>query len=225
MLVLLFDIDGTLIHTRGAGRRALEEAMREVFPISGPVADVPLHGRTDRAICRDLFSAHGIEPTDQNWTQLKQSYLAHLQRLIQTGPGEVLPGIRPLLEELRPREDVLLGLLTGNTAAGARIKLSHFDLDQHFVVGGYGDLHSDRNDVARVALEEVERQVARPVDLRRVWVIGDTPADVACGRAIGARVLAVATGQHTLGELQQTAPDLALDNLADADPWRTLWHS
>jgi len=225
MLVLLFDIDGTLIHTRGAGRRALEEAMRELFPIRGPVADVPLHGRTDRAICHDLFTAHGIEPTASNWTQLKESYLSHLHRLMQAGPGEVLPGIRPLLEELQTRDDVLLGLLTGNTAAGARIKLGHFDLDRHFVVGGYGDLHSDRNDVARVALGEVQRHVARPVDLQRVWVIGDTPADVACGRAIGARVLAVATGQHALDELQQTTPDLALENLADASPWRSLWHS
>lgn len=223
MLVLLFDIDGTLIHTRGAGRRALEEAMREAFPIPGPVADVPLHGRTDRAIGHDLFSLHAIESTEANWARLKRAYLNQLPRQLQTGPGEVLPGIRPLLQELEPREDVLLGLLTGNTAEGARIKLNHFDLDRHFAVGGYGDLHRDRNDVARVALQEVERTVGGPVDLQRVWVIGDTPADVACGRAIGARVLAVATGQHSLAELRQTAPDLALENLADAAPWRALW--
>jgi len=223
MLVLLFDIDGTLIHTQGAGRRALEMAVREAFSLDEPVADVPLHGRTDRAIVFDLFTRHGIDSSEENWARLKQAYLSHLPRLLQAGSGEVLPGIRSLLEELRTRDDVRLGLLTGNNAAGARIKLGHFDLDHFFAFGGYGDLHQDRNDVAWVALREVERCVGRQVDLQKVWVIGDTPADVACGRAIGARVLAVATGQHSLAELQQTTPDLALSNLADSSPWRAMW--
>src|SRR5207302_7838486 len=129
--------------------------------------------------------------------------------------GRVLPGIADLLAHLRQRDQVAVGLLTGNVRAGAQVKLGHFGLFEHFSFGGFGDHHFDRDDVAREALAAVRAHVHPEVTPDRIWVIGDTPLDVRCARAIGANVLAVATGTHTLAELAAAAPDLVLKDLSD----------
>lgn len=216
MVVLLFDIDGTLIHTGGAGGDALLDAFSDWFGVAAPQA-VPLSGRTDRGIARHLFGAHDIPDTEANWHAFRRAYVQRLTAYLPLRDGSVLPGIEALLQRLAARTDLAVGLLTGNTRAGARVKLDHFRLSEHFAFGAYGDDHVDRDDVAREALAACGRHLrAEPVP-EQVWVIGDTPLDIRCARAIGARVAAVATGWDSRDELAAAEPDLLLDTLAEPD--------
>src|SRR5262249_16857540 len=132
--------------------------------------------------------------------------------------GRVLPGILELLTELQARGNVAIGLLTGNIRAGARVKLGHYRLFEYFAFGGYGDLHFDRDDVAREALAGAVGHLGANGSAERVWVIGDTPLDVRCARAIGAKVVAVATGLHSHDQLRECDADLTLHDLADFAP-------
>jgi phosphoglycolate phosphatase-like HAD superfamily hydrolase len=223
MRILLFDIDGTLLSSGGAGKLAMESALVEEFGLPGLTAQVSYSGRTDRAIARDLLALHGVEPTPENFRRLHDAYLRRLPDALARQPGRVLPGVGELLAALAGRPDVAVGLLTGNIAAGAALKLGHYGLAHHFAFGGYGDHHWERDDVAREALTVVERHLGRRADPNHVWVIGDTPLDVACARAIGARAVAVATGWHSLDELAATEPDLLLPDLADHRPLLACW--
>jgi phosphoglycolate phosphatase-like HAD superfamily hydrolase len=223
MHVCLFDIDGTLIATGGAGKAALEAALASEFGIDRLIDRLQLSGRTDRAIVRDLFRLHGLAESSDNWRRLRTAYLGHLPVCLARNQGRVLPGIVGLLDHLRERDDVAVGLLTGNIRDGARIKLGHFDLHHHFAFGGFGDEHWDRDDVAREALAAVRGRLNGQVDLAKVWVIGDTPLDIQCARAIGVRVAAVATGWHSSEELAVAGPDLLLADLADPTPLLDGW--
>jgi phosphoglycolate phosphatase-like HAD superfamily hydrolase len=217
MHVCLFDIDGTLLSSGGAGKVAVETALAEEFAVTVR-SEVPYSGRTDRAIVRDLFRLHGIEETPENLRLLVEGYLQRLPACLAAHKGRVLPGIVHLLQHLAERATVAIGLLTGNIRAGARAKLGHFDLERFFAFGGFGDLHFDRDDVAREALEAVHVHLDGAVVHERIWVIGDTPLDIQCARSIGVRVAAVATGWHTLAELEAAQPDLLLADLADPEP-------
>ena len=214
MIACLFDIDGTLLASGGAGKAALELAFTEEFGVALGV-QIPYSGRTDRAIARDLLRLHDVDDTPENWQKLQAGYLARLPESLKRHNGRVLPGILALLKELQGRDDVAIGLLTGNVRAGARVKLGHFDLFEHFQFGGFGDLHFDRDDVAREALSDAKSHLGSKLSPERIWVIGDTPLDVRCARAIGAKVAAVATGIHTHEQLRECAPDLALHDLSD----------
>jgi phosphoglycolate phosphatase-like HAD superfamily hydrolase len=216
MHVCLFDIDGTLISSGGAGKAALEAALVEAFGIAPVTAKLELSGRTDRAICRDLFRHHALDDSAENLDRLMGAYLRHLPASLSRKGGRVLPGVEALLATLRERGDVHVGLLTGNVRSGARVKLGHFGLYDHFAFGGFGDDHYDRDDVAREALAAVHRHCNGAAKPERIWVIGDTPLDVRCARAIGARAVAVATGWHTHEELAEHGPDLLLSDLSDA---------
>ena len=215
--VCLFDIDGTLLRTGGAGQRAMERALTDVFGIAHPNEDIPAAGRTDRAITSDLFTYHELDPSQSQWERFQTVYFGHLQSTLQELEGTVLPGIETLLDRLATRSDVTLGLLTGNFREAARIKLEHHAIDHHFAFGGYGDTHHDRDDVARVAWGEACRYLGRDISPRAVCVIGDTPADVKCARAIGARAIAVATGMFTADELTVTQPDELYHDFSDPD--------
>ena len=223
MTVILFDIDGTLVRTGGAGKAAMEAGLRSSFGVRDIRGEVPYSGRTDRAIGKDLLAVHGIDPTPENQRTLHEAYLAHLPGSLKRIGGVVCPGIRELLAEVKPRDAVLLGLLTGNVRAGARHKLSHFELWDHFVCGGFGDDHFERDDVARAALAGVRAHLNRDVNPANVWVIGDTPLDVQCARAIGAKAVAVATGWHTADELAGCGPDLMFPDLSDYRPLLAAW--
>jgi phosphoglycolate phosphatase len=217
MIACLFDIDGTLLASGGAGKAALESALTGEFDVELR-AHVPYSGRTDRAIMRDLFRHHAIAETPANLQRLLAGYLHRLPDSLRRHHGRVLPGIEALLIELKRTPDVAVGLLTGNVRAGAQAKLGHFGLYEHFDFGGFGDHHFDRDDVAREALAAVHSCVGPHCTADRIWVIGDTPLDVQCARAIGARVAAVATGVHSRAELAPTKPDLLLDDLSDPGP-------
>jgi phosphoglycolate phosphatase-like HAD superfamily hydrolase len=222
MHVVLFDIDGTLVSSGGAGRAAMEAALTSVFGVRAGADGVPFSGRTDRAITRDLFRRHAIEESAANWQDFLAAYLGHLPGCLQEHRGLVLPGITALLEQMATRKDVTLGLLTGNVREGARLKLGHFGLFHHFAFGGFGDHHHDRDEVAREALAAAHDHL-RGRKPQNVWVIGDTPLDVRCARAIGARAVAVATGWHSREELAGSRPDLLLTDLSDARPLLALW--
>lgn len=219
--VCLFDIDGTLLSTGGAGQRAMERALTEVFGVPNPHEDIPVAGRTDRAITSDLFAHHELAPTAPQWEQFQAVYFGHLQSTLRELGGMVLPGVLGLLKQLAARQHVSLGLLTGNFREAAKLKLAHHSIDHHFAFGGYGDQHHDRNDVARVALDEARRHLGRAVAPRDVCVIGDTPSDVKCARAIGARAIAVATGMFNAEALARTQPDELYQDFSDPSRFLT----
>jgi phosphoglycolate phosphatase len=219
MHICLFDIDGTLIASGGAGKTALEMTLASEFGISETIQRLQLSGRTDRAITRDIFEFHGLEDSPANWERMVAGYLRHLPISLARSTGSVLPGIAALLAHLARRDDIALGLLTGNTRRGATLKLAHYGLNGYFDFGGFGDRHLDRDDVAREALVQAVRTHGTRVTLERVWVIGDTPLDIQCARCIGASVVAVATGWHALEELAGHRPDLLLRDFEDSTPF------
>lgn len=218
MHICLFDIDGTLLNTGGAGQAAMEAALRELFDPDKPVMGIPAAGRTDYAITSDLFAYYGIVPTPELWQQFVTTYLRLLPESLKKTTGTVLPGVPELLEILSGRDDLMLGLLTGNFRDGAWLKLQHYGLHRHFQFGGFGDHHLHRDDVAREALQEVRRLYPEATDLERIWVIGDTPSDIRCGRAIGAKVIAVATGIFPFEQLEAEEPDHLFRDLSDPEP-------
>ena len=170
----------------------------------------------------DLFAYHEIEHTPEVWAEFQETYFGHLVEVLPTLPGETLAGVDRLLVTLSERDDVALGLLTGNFQRGAQLKLGHFQLDHYFGFGGFGDHHHDRDDVARAAMQAVVKHQRSEVDPANVWVIGDTPFDVRCGKAIGARTVAVATGSFEADELSESQPDHLFDDFDDADSFVDL---
>ncbi|HEV3383693.1 MAG TPA: haloacid dehalogenase-like hydrolase [Gemmata sp.] len=223
MPILLFDIDGTLLRTGGAGKAAMETGLRLAFGVAELRDEVPYSGRTDRAIGRDMLAVHGIEPSFENQVRLQEAYLSQLPVSLAKLDGNVCPGIAELLQILHPRDNVLLGLLTGNIRRGAEHKLGHFGLWDYFVCGGFGDEHYERDDVARTAIAEVTAHLGQTPDINDVWVIGDTPLDVRCARAVGAKVVAVATGWHPEEELASHKPDFLFTDLSNPDALLRVW--
>ena len=222
MKICLFDIDGTLLSSGGAGKAALESAFTEDFGVALR-HHIPYSGRTDRAIMRDLFRLHDLEDTPARVEKLLAGYLLRLPNSLNVRDGRVLPGILGLLDWMRTAGTYSIGLLTGNVRAGAKVKLGHYGLFEHFKFGGFGDNHFDRDDVAREALAVIREEIDSVVSADQIWVIGDTPLDVQCARAIGARVAAVATGMHSVEQLAASKPDIVLADLSDPSPLIDCW--
>lgn len=217
--VLLFDIDGTLVRSGGAGKAAVEAALTACFGVSEIRDSVPYSGRTDPAILGDILALHGIEPSPANIARFSEGYLERLPEQLTKSRGQPCPGVTDVLPRL---EHHVLGLLTGNVRRGAEAKLRHYGLWDYFPFGGFGDGCTHRDDVARNALHAVRSHVG-DVPGERIWVIGDTPLDVQCARAIGAKAVAVATGWHSLDELAATGADLVLESLADESRLPREW--
>ncbi|MEM8947036.1 MAG: haloacid dehalogenase-like hydrolase [Planctomycetota bacterium] len=220
MYAVLFDIDGTLLQTGGAGHVAFSETFRELFDVDEIPTGIAFAGRSDRAISAEIMEHCGIEPTVENWNRFFDDYRSRLERVLKECSGTVLPGVFEVLEGLEQHAHVALGLLTGNTEFGARAKTSAYGLGGRFAFGGYGDERTHRNDIAadaRLAAERYAQQSDIHGPLCGAMVIGDTPADVECGRAIDAFVVAVGTGGSSMQELEACAPDLLLADLTDAE--------
>jgi phosphoglycolate phosphatase-like HAD superfamily hydrolase len=219
MKLILFDIDGTLVTTGGAGMRAMNRAFAAMCGIDDALDGIPLAGRTDRVIVRDALARVFPGEIADGWLdEFRNTYCGLLDEELAVGtrPGKrVLPGVESLLESLVTRADVRLALLTGNFARAARIKLGHFGLWDFFSCGAFGDTHVDRNALLDVALEAVQAREAISVPHARVYVVGDTPHDVACARAGGARAIAVATGIVSAEELQKSGADVVLPDLSN----------
>jgi phosphoglycolate phosphatase len=215
--ILLFDIDGTLVLTGGAGARAMARAFDDLFAIADAFTGIHMPGRTDAWILADAAAAHRIPADTAALGRFRSAYLAHLEQELPR-PGSrkgVMPGVRELLDALASRDDVYLALLTGNYEEAARMKLEYFDLWRYFACGAFGDDAPDRNGLLPKALARVEACGGPRLPASASVVIGDTPLDVACARAGGARSLAVATGSHSVDELMAAGADVALEDLSN----------
>jgi phosphoglycolate phosphatase-like HAD superfamily hydrolase len=212
--LLLFDIDGTLLASGGAGIRALEVAATEQFG-DGNLRGIEIAGRTDSLIARQVLARHGLEATPERIASFLDCYVSHLARLLPQVDGQLLPGVVELLEALKVREDMVLALLTGNLARGAELKLSQYGVWHYFAFGAYADDHHDRNELGPVARKRALEQHGIDFPPERIFVLGDTPHDIACAKAIGAQAVAIATGKHSRADLAAHAPEFLFDDLRD----------
>jgi phosphoglycolate phosphatase-like HAD superfamily hydrolase len=212
--LLLFDIDGTLLTTGGCGERALRLAVRDAFGVDDDLHEIEIAGRTDTGIARQLLRKYGRTETDAEITALLANYLRHLPTLLPKSQGQLLPGVKALLTALSQRTDVVIALLTGNLARGAEHKLSHYGVWSHFEFGAFADDHHERDKLGPFALARA-RARGHAFDLSRTFVIGDTPHDISCARAFGARAVAVATGVFSAENLAPHTPDVLLGDLGD----------
>lgn len=221
MKLVLFDVDGTLLTASGAGRRALDRALRDVYGTAGPIDVYDFRGGTDPQIVWDLLRLGGVrdEVIAAGEVALYRRYEALLDAEVGDGRGVSLyPGVRELIEALVVRTDAVVGLLTGNIEAGARIKLRPTGLWPHFRLGAYGSDDADRTRLPRVAAGRAEALVGRAFGGPDTVIIGDTPRDISCARAFGARAIAVATGWHTAEDLAAHRPDHVLIDFSDREP-------
>jgi phosphoglycolate phosphatase-like HAD superfamily hydrolase len=217
--LVLFDIDGTILKTGGAGRDAMEAALTTVFGTTGDPA-YRYDGKTDMQIVRELMRGAGFSDAeiDARMGDVMRRYVEGLrERLAEPGRNiGMYPGVAALIDEIDAREDTVLGLLTGNVAPGARLKLEAVGLDfDRFRVNAFGSDHEVRGELPRIAHERMRETFGVELEGRDVVVIGDTPADIACGRSLGARAIAVATGRFSLDELREHQPHAAFADLSD----------
>lgn len=215
--LFLFDIDGTLILSGGAGESALNAAMAERFGVADGLAGITLAGNTDSGIAHEMLEKAGLAPTPENLTALLDAYLHHLKDQIPLHKGRVLPGIIVLLDRLAARDDCVVALLTGNLARGAKIKLSHYGVWEYFEFGAFADDHHDRNELGPFARARAREKHGEEFPPSQIYVIGDTPRDIACGKAFGARTVAIATGTYSRADLLAHEPDFVFDDFSDTD--------
>jgi len=212
--LVLFDIDGTLIQTGGAGVQAFGRAFATEFNIPNGTERLKFSGRTDTGLARELFRQHQIEPTAENLRLFFEGYVFWLDFLLTQTRGCVLPGVWEFISQLHALpEPPMLGLLTGNIRLGAEIKLRHYELWEVFQTGAFGDDHEDRNQIAALAKERGSRLLNNDLHGQQILVVGDTPRDIECARSIGARALVVATGGASLEELETHQPDWLVKDL------------
>jgi phosphoglycolate phosphatase len=226
MHICFLDIDGTLVSTAGAGQAAFAVTLAKDFGITDvTTSGVAFAGRSDRAIALDLFALYGIEPTPQVWAKFLVGYIQRLEEVLPIHNGRVLPGVVPLLEMLVARGDIAVGLLTGNVHEAARRKLQHYKLWDWFPFGGFGDQHTDRNDIAAAALVAARSHLNGNGSAAhgKLVVIGDTLNDIRCARSIGARCVAVPTGQTSADVLRGGQPDALVETLEDAEAVMALF--
>jgi len=219
--LVLFDIDGTILLTDGAGKRAIHRALVQVFGGTGP-ENHRFDGKTDPQIVRELMriEGHGDEHIDEHMWVLLDLYVGYLREELQSGAAgvRVMPGIPELLNALDERGDVVLGLLTGNLEAGAHAKLSAASIDpSRFRVGAYGSDHETRAELPAVAQRRARDELGVDIRGSDVVVIGDTPADLTCGRAIGARAIGVATGHYSVEDLSSHGAAALFEDLSCTD--------
>ena len=212
--LVLFDIDGTLVRTGGAGVRAFDQAGAVAFGVIHGARRFRFAGRTDTSLVREFLVTHRIPPHPENFDRFLAAYIFLLDRYLPEHAGHPCRGVEELIRGMSalPRPP-LLGLQTGNIRLGAELKLRHLGLWEPFATGGFGDDAEDRNQLAAIARERGGRLAGRPLAGEEILVIGDTPHDIACGRSIGARVLAVATGGNSIEELRACEPDWCVPDL------------
>ncbi|MCX6930135.1 MAG: HAD family hydrolase [Verrucomicrobia bacterium] len=212
--LVLFDIDGTLVHSGGAGVKAFAKTFASEFSMADSFERLKFAGRTDYSLVREFFGYNQIAQTPENFERFFDRYVFWLDHILRDSKTEVCPGVWEFIRELQQQPQApLLGLLTGNIRLGAEIKLRHFNLWDAFQTGGFADDHEERDQIAAVARRRGCRILGEELRGDQVLVIGDTHLDIRCARAIGARALAVATGGAKLAELKKYAPDWAIPDL------------
>ena len=213
--LLLWDLDRTLVTSGGAGSRALRTALHRAFSLDASLDDIDFAGRTDRWIFRQILTKFTLPVTEENFLRLLDAYLAALPLELANPHARVLPGVHAVLAAASAQGDFVHGILTGNVRRSAQAKLAHHGLWDRFAFGAFGDDSEIRNELGPHALRRAREHTGTTFAADRVWIIGDTAHDIACARAIGARVLAVATGGHALDTLAAHRPDTLFPDLAD----------
>jgi phosphoglycolate phosphatase-like HAD superfamily hydrolase len=211
--LLLFDVDGTLIKGARAARTAFARAIEARLRVAVDLSSLELPGRTDYWIMEEILRTNGL-PTDRATREaLQESFLEHFERAVREAPGQVLPGVRPLLDALSRSPAIVLGLGTGNLERSARMKLAAHGLDAYFAVGGFGDDGLERDAIIAAGIARAQRRHGTRFD--RVAVIGDTLHDIACARANGAHSVAVATGPADVETLRRAGATVAFPDLSE----------
>lgn len=214
--LVLFDIDGTLIRTGGAGMKAFARTFAEIFDRPEATATLNFSGRTDVSLVREALRASHLEASTRNIDRFFAAYPSFLRELLEILPGGICEGVAPFLQELMALDGrPLVGLLTGNIKQGAELKLRKHGLWERFELGAFADDHEDRDGIAAAAKRRGEEKLGRPLAGSEIVVIGDTPLDVRCAHSIGAKALAVATGIHPLEELAGLRPAWAVRHLGE----------
>ena len=212
--LVLFDIDGTLVRTGGTGIKAFARTFATIFGVHEGIEKIRFAGRTDVSLVREMFTLSNIAHTEENFGKFFDNYVHWLDHLMQDCDGDVCPGVMEFIRELEELpHPPMIGLLTGNLKLGAEIKLRHFKLWDVFQTGAFADDHEDRNQIAVIAKERGSRVLNQKLPGEQIVVIGDTLHDIRCARAIGAKVIAVATGGDSLEELRKHNPDWAVKDL------------
>jgi phosphoglycolate phosphatase len=219
MRLVLFDIDGTLLNSEGLGRASMRRALGEIFGSPGNPA-YRYDGKTDKQIVRDVMrlEGHSDEHIDSRMDELIATYLEGLTEGVKSGQFNVRPheGVLEILDALEPRKDVVLGLLTGNVETGARTKLKAAGIDpDRFRVNAFGSDHENRPELPAVAQRRASENLGLEIVGGRMVVIGDTPADIACGRSLGAKAIGVASGHYTVEQLKEHDPYAVFASLKD----------
>jgi phosphoglycolate phosphatase-like HAD superfamily hydrolase len=217
--VVLFDIDGTLLHTGGAGAIAWQRAFAELYDVEANIAEHTHAGMTDPEITEIVFrEVIGREGTEAERAQAIAAYLRHLEEAVAESDGyRVLPGIEELLPRLT-EQGVLLGIVTGNIESAARVKLARGDLNRYFAFGGYGSDSRDRTELTKKALERGAEVAGGPIDGSAAIAVGDTPRDVIAGHGAGIRVVGVATGSYAVEQLRDEGADWAIPDVTQGFP-------
>jgi phosphoglycolate phosphatase-like HAD superfamily hydrolase len=214
--LILWDIDGTLIISHGAGIRAMERALTKCFGLKGDLSKIDWAGRTDTWIGAEVLRKNGVPETPQNSHAFLETYLELLPGELESGPqGQVLPGVLALLETLHRRPDIAQGLLTGNLQRGAQLKLTHYKVWHFFEFGAFADDSPRRNELGPHALRRARERHAVEFAPERTFIIGDTPHDIECGKVIGARTIGVATGRYSVADLAGHEPTAVFRNFSD----------
>ena len=217
--LVLFDIDGTLIRTNGAGVRAFERTLASEFKVRNGAAGIKFAGRTDPSIVRDAFAMHRIAATREHFDRFFEAYVFWLDTVLRESDGSACEGVRDFIGGLaRLRHPPRIGLLTGNIRLGAEIKLRQYELWGNYSIGAFGEESEERNELARIALRRGRSLLGAKLKGDEVLVVGDTPLDIACAEAIGARMLAVATGGATYEELSRHQPTVLVRDLTQIEP-------
>lgn len=211
-MLILFDIDGTLIDSGEAGTRSLNLAFQELFSIKDAFKDIQMAGKTDIQIMKEGLLRHGIS-IDGNLAHIIERYLRHLQNEINNPWRHLKPGIKKLLEDLSQRKESHLGLLTGNLEQGARIKLEPFGLNRYFPTGAFGSDDEDRNSLLPIAIERFKILTGKDFRPEDCIIIGDTPRDVYCSKPYGAKCIGVATGPYRAEALKKAGADVVFEDM------------
>jgi phosphoglycolate phosphatase-like HAD superfamily hydrolase len=212
MRLVLFDIDGTLIDSGGAGVRALDLSMKELFAVENAFQGISMAGKTDTQIIREGLVKHELS-TDKTIDAVINAYLRYLAQEINNDRKHVKPGIYEILVELQTLSNVGMGLLTGNLEKGARIKLEPFGLNEYFPSGAFGSDDEDRNNLLPIAVKRFEKLSRMEIEISECIVVGDTPRDVECAHIYGAICIGVATGPYSYDILVEAGADYVLKDL------------
>ena len=212
--LVLFDIDGTLVHTGHAGTQAFKKTFATEFDLHHGSEKMKFAGRTVVSLVREFFKIHALPETPEHFQQFFARYVFWLDHILADSNGDICHGVPKFIADLLALPNPpMLGLLTGNIKLGAEIKLRRFGLWEIFHFGGFADDHEERDHIAAAAFERGKRVLGKNLRAEEIVVIGDTQFDIRCGKFIGAKVLAVATGGATLDELKKHKPDWAVEDL------------